>query len=199
MCIRDSDSNVAQRKGGVLCLLLSRATVTKSLFHHNRAKKYGGVLYTNKPTMTIYLSRFWNNTSYRVYSISGNDVRIIGCEFYNNTVQLIGGVMIIRSSHLSIDRSLFLNSAAQRSSGVLYAANQSTITINDTKYSNNTAGTGGGVINVESGTKVRISNSHFNSNFAGNAAVLLIQLEACLLYTSPSPRDATLSRMPSSA
>ena len=24
-------------------------------------------------------------------------------------------------------------------------------------------------------------------------------LEACLLYTSPSPRDATLSRMPSSA
>ena len=26
-----------------------------------------------------------------------------------------------------------------------------------------------------------------------------IQLEACLLYTSPSPRDATLSRMPSSA
>ena len=25
------------------------------------------------------------------------------------------------------------------------------------------------------------------------------QPEACLLYTSPSPRDATLSRMPSSA
>ena len=25
------------------------------------------------------------------------------------------------------------------------------------------------------------------------------QLDACLLYTSPSPRDATLSRMPSSA
>ena len=28
---------------------------------------------------------------------------------------------------------------------------------------------------------------------------LKIQLEVCLLYTSPSPRDATLSRMPSSA
>ena len=25
------------------------------------------------------------------------------------------------------------------------------------------------------------------------------QVESCLLYTSPSPRDATLSRMPSSA
>ena len=27
----------------------------------------------------------------------------------------------------------------------------------------------------------------------------LIQLESCLLYTSPSPRDRTRSRMPSSA
>ena len=27
----------------------------------------------------------------------------------------------------------------------------------------------------------------------------LRNLEGCLLYTSPSPRDATLSRMPSSA
>ena len=27
----------------------------------------------------------------------------------------------------------------------------------------------------------------------------LAQLYVCLLYTSPSPRDATLSRMPSSA
>ena len=27
----------------------------------------------------------------------------------------------------------------------------------------------------------------------------IIQNEICLLYTSPSPRDATLSRMPSSA
>ena len=29
--------------------------------------------------------------------------------------------------------------------------------------------------------------------------IILIDLEGCLLYTSPSPRDATLSRMPSSA
>ena len=29
--------------------------------------------------------------------------------------------------------------------------------------------------------------------------VIDIQLDPCLLYTSPSPRDATLSRMPSSA
>ena len=30
-------------------------------------------------------------------------------------------------------------------------------------------------------------------------AEVFLQFNACLLYTSPSPRDATLSRMPSSA
>ena len=32
-----------------------------------------------------------------------------------------------------------------------------------------------------------------------NSYVIVNPNEACLLYTSPSPRDATLSRMPSSA
>ena len=32
-----------------------------------------------------------------------------------------------------------------------------------------------------------------------SVSVQLGKLRACLLYTSPSPRDATLSRMPSSA
>ena len=34
---------------------------------------------------------------------------------------------------------------------------------------------------------------------SGNVEVLVIAGGGCLLYTSPSPRDATLSRMPSSA
>ena len=32
-----------------------------------------------------------------------------------------------------------------------------------------------------------------------NEAGVLARIAGCLLYTSPSPRDATLSRMPSSA
>ena len=36
-------------------------------------------------------------------------------------------------------------------------------------------------------------------NTAKEVGVPYITLYACLLYTSPSPRDATLSRMPSSA
>ena len=39
----------------------------------------------------------------------------------------------------------------------------------------------------------RAARAGFGMAFAGAA------LGACLLYTSPSPRDATLSRMPSSA
>ena len=37
-----------------------------------------------------------------------------------------------------------------------------------------------------------VYNKHFEDHFASHGM-------ACLLYTSPSPRDATLSRMPSSA
>ena len=33
----------------------------------------------------------------------------------------------------------------------------------------------------------------------GHGGGRFIKVKACLLYTSPSPRDATLSRMPSSA
>ena len=36
--------------------------------------------------------------------------------------------------------------------------------------------------------------------YCPSVAVMIVGLnEGCLLYTSPSPRDATLSRMPSSA
>jgi len=43
-------------------------------------------------------------------------------------------------------------------------------------------------------------NSLCNRSEAGaNAQAILMSVYSCLLYTSPSPRDATLSRMPSSA
>ena len=47
--------------------------------------------------------------------------------------------------------------------------------------------------NVLGCSKGRSSTKWIDFNFYGH------QLVCCLLYTSPSPRDATLSRMPSSA
>ena len=37
------------------------------------------------------------------------------------------------------------------------------------------------------------------SSLAAAAPLTLLELQVCLLYTSPSPRDRTRSRMPSSA
>ena len=39
----------------------------------------------------------------------------------------------------------------------------------------------------------------FLENHRIDALILEMELEGCLLYTSPSPRDRTRSRMPSSA
>ena len=39
----------------------------------------------------------------------------------------------------------------------------------------------------------------FASGMAAITGLFMAKLSSCLLYTSPSPRDATLSRMPSSA
>ena len=54
---------------------------------------------------------------------------------------------------------------------------------------------------IDGSTSLPSENS---SAFAGDRIQLSIEVSnndttACLLYTSPSPRDATLSRMPSSA
>ena len=40
---------------------------------------------------------------------------------------------------------------------------------------------------------------HILSTYEAGLQLRGTEVKACLLYTSPSPRDATLSRMPSSA
>ena len=57
---------------------------------------------------------------------------------------------------------------------------------------------------VAQGAKVAIldlnaDNANKLVDELGSDNVLFINTNICLLYTSPSPRDATLSRMPSSA
>ena len=62
------------------------------------------------------------------------------------------------------------------------------------------------ILMKEAGLKHGVLNCTDSSNRLGANHLLLLkvvgmqrQLQFCLLYTSPSPRDATLSRMPSSA
>ena len=60
-------------------------------------------------------------------------------------------------------------------------------------------------INPRSGNKITIGGVNDTVSIAGTLSyedisnVDSVGIITCLLYTSPSPRDATLSRMPSSA
>ena len=55
-------------------------------------------------------------------------------------------------------------------------------------------------LTLKTGTIRRLSNNVKTSSEACQEQCEMILLgDSCLLYTSPSPRDATLSRMPSSA
>ena len=56
-----------------------------------------------------------------------------------------------------------------------------------TSYSGSTIGAAATSITVTANTGIGVSDMVINQNFP------------CLLYTSPSPRDGLLSRMPSSA
>ena len=56
---------------------------------------------------------------------------------------------------------------------------------------------GSNIYTVERGPKVHDAKANEMDKKA--SAKLMLQKSACLLYTSPSPRDRTRSRMPSSA
>ena len=51
----------------------------------------------------------------------------------------------------------------------------------------------------EAGIEVPRFCYHDRLSIAGNCRMCLVDMERCLLYTSPSPRDISGSRMPSSA
>ena len=55
---------------------------------------------------------------------------------------------------------------------------------------------GDGLLDEFEGTD---TNDGFDVNDENRDATSIALVDTCLLYTSPSPRDATLSRMPSSA
>ena len=52
---------------------------------------------------------------------------------------------------------------------------------------------------LERGLGYTIGNSLRRTLLSSIPGAAITQVRFCLLYTSPSPRDATLSRMPSSA
>ena len=56
-----------------------------------------------------------------------------------------------------------------------------------------------GVDLTETQPQLVIERTDYTPEWRLGDAEAVVQRNTCLLYTSPSPRDATLSRMPSSA
>ena len=56
-----------------------------------------------------------------------------------------------------------------------------------------------GLDDPQGGLRLDFAEFAYKGGKSGFPAIAPGDLEDCLLYTSPSPRDATLSRMPSSA
>ena len=93
------------------------------------------------------------------------------------------------------------------------AINKGTITINDNTINNETSLRLPGKNTTSYGTIIAENFLHLLENFANSTAPSrpiegqlwfdttagTDQLKVCLLYTSPSPRDLSTSRMPSSA
>ena len=56
-----------------------------------------------------------------------------------------------------------------------------------------------GLMSIEDLKALRLQKKKFENDKKARKYILDINQRYCLLYTSPSPRDKTVSRMPSSA
>ena len=107
----------------------------------------------------------------------------------------------IGSSACLISNSFGLNIGI--TCGVISATGLSNIGFNEiedflqTDAAANPGSSGGALVNLN-GELLGMMSGIFTKNTDTNAGVNFA-ISSCLLYTSPSPRDATLSRMPSSA
>ena len=104
-----------------------------------------------------------------------------------------GSALELTQTNTNIVRSSFTSNTVgtyQRHVGFL-----ETIKINNHQWNIHSYSARVGGALVVTSSNLTISSSHFDSNTAELGGAIF----SCLLYTSPSPRDATLSRMPSSA
>ena len=191
----------------------SSAVMNNSVLTHN----FAGVLQE-------HVGNLINNVSVNhghggvIYAIRQSNVTIFDCHFSMNQAANGGGtIQMVYNSILLIKTSLFFGNSAKFGGAIHMLAN-SPLSTDNCSFISNTAGLVGGAVSVYNGESqflALISSSVFSHNFASMGVIYIMDTTAifngtvefsnnsgsvyCLLYTSPSPRDATLSRMPSSA
>ena len=199
--------------------------IQRSSLHNNKNMnyRYGGIIHasseshTCKMSMAIYESNFERNAAYdggaAVYSTSTN-VTIVDSNFLRHYVEQYyytpnRAALYLTGSIIIIKHCIFSNNIAFRGGSALYISTNRA-TIQKSTFHNNIAISGfSGAIYIYV-TDLNMTQCIFKDNLAiesGGAMyinadtndTINITFQICLLYTSPSPRDATLSRMPSSA
>ena len=174
------ENNVAwqDQGGGVAVLDGARVTLTNVVARNNRANRGGGVAVAGSNSrleMVNSLISANNATSGGGAALAGARafLSLVNTSVQNNVSDSVaGGVMFDILSSGRVDGAGFQGNQA-RDGGALYVVNAN-VAINGVEFTDNVA-----------------------TGHAG--AVAYVQRSTCLLYTSPSPRDRTRYRMPSSA
>ena len=173
--------NTAIFQGGAVSVSTSEVSIQgRTLFVGNVAGQNGGAI--------------GGDSNSRIYC-SGMTIK-----FQNNSVVAMGGIGggIGGASNVELEETQFEKNAAG-TGGAINCYKGSYLHISTCEFVNNTAFYSAGAVRTGSGTAVIFGGIN---HFEGNRAPIAGAVDAyntCLLYTSPSPRDATLSRMPSSA
>ena len=179
MCIRDS---YAAESGGVIYVNgRVQVNIAETLFFKNFAKSAGAM------------------AAYKYSQVYISDSNFTA----NEGVSYTGTIKAYDYSSLTLNSSKLHHNTVQQSVGVVSAGDNSTLKIIDCSFRNNTSQLkNAGAIYLEVKTVLLVERTEFIHNQAaqiGGVLNMYKNCSACLLYTSPSPRDATLSRMPSSA
>ena len=168
------------RVGGAIFSTHSNVTIMESNFVGNSAEMGGAIYIRDFSNVTIINSTFVKNQAANAdFNIQcSNSVLYRNPWTDNKMTEFIiceGGAIVMFESKLIINNSTFNSSINKCVSG------------------------GAGALSIQDKSDAKIYDSEFRNNSVKGFGGALTVARSCLLYTSPSPRDATLSRMPSSA
>ena len=174
----------------MLYALNSLTTISETLITNNIANTAGIVL-LNGGTLNSYETLVVNNKAITaVIALTSCVANFIG----NTTLMNNIGSLLAADSDVTLEGNIniadsmpFTDDVIPIQEGGAVTIFQSFVRFNGTmNLMNNFAENGGAILATESTVFMY-------------GQVIIAKNNACLLYTSPSPRDATLSRMPSSA
>ena len=220
------EGNVARHGGGAICAWRTCLHISTSDFVNNTAYAGGAAEVIITTVSLSGVSKFLNNSaSFFGGAIEAIDssINMTGKQYFKwNSAEQGGALAFERDSKLTLADPLlaeFVDNKAKLYGGALFSDDNGQCTVSrykedcfielssiytiQLKFINNIADRAGTVLfggslyrcRLYVGGGVRDScGNRIEENYGYNPLDML-----CLLYTSPSPRDATLSRMPSSA